>query len=122
MSALFGIEIDQLVSDSLTDQLLTATLTRENPGTYDPITDSYTGGGADSTFTTEGIVESYSDKMIAEGLVEQNDRKILLIAKPLGTTPKAGDTITIESEIYTVVGVPERDPASATWMVQGRAG
>lgn len=131
--SLFGIEIDQIVSDALDGQLKTATLTRdgEYPAgvEYDPIDDRYEDANgdpvsepSDQEFTTEGIVESYSDKMISEGLVEQNDRKILLIAKKLGTTPKSGDKITIESETYTVVGVPERDPASATWIVQGRAG
>lgn len=120
--SLFGIEINQIVSDALDGQLKTATLTRENKGTYDAPTDTYSGASADSTFTTEGIVESYSDRLISEGVVQQNDRKILLIAKKLGTTPKAGDTITIESVDHTIVGVPERDPASATWIVQGRIG
>jgi len=70
-------------------------------------------------YTTEGIVEAYSEDMIASGLVTEKHRKILLLAKPLETEPKAGDEIQIEGQAFTVTGVPERDPATATWTVRG---
>src|SRR5690625_5105035 len=116
--SLFDIDIQGIVSDSLSGQLYPATLTRVIPGEYDPITDTWTDEQT-LEFHSEGIIETYSEEMRAAGLATEKDRKILLLAKPLGTDPKAGDTIEIEGQTLTVTGIPERDPASATWTVRG---
>lgn len=115
---IFGIDIPDIVTTAFAGQLFPVTLKRETPGEYDPVTDTWTGGGTE-VFTTEGIVESYSEDMIASGLVTEKHRKILLLAKPLNTEPQAGDMIEIEGQTFTVTGIPERDPATATWTVRG---
>lgn len=126
MAELFGTDIASLMADSFAGQLVPATLTRTVITGYDPITDEQTT--ETQTFTTEGVVTAYSDEMIANGVVQTNDREILLLAVPLGTEPTPGsedaqpDKITIEGITYTVVGVPSRDPATATYTVQGRIG
>lgn len=123
MSELFGIDIESLVTDALQGQLIPLTLTRTVISDYDSDTDTQTS--TEETFTSEGIVEEYEDRLIAEGVVQANDRKILILAGPLGTTPSPGssdnppDDITIEGETFTVVDV-DRDPAGATYTVQGR--
>lgn len=117
---IFGVDIASIISETLDGQLYEVTLTRKNRGSYDPITDSYVNGGNDFVFHTDGIVENYSDETIARGMVMINDRKVLMTAKKLGTTPKVGDTLTIEGVLYGVIGIPERDPATATWTVQAR--
>ncbi|MAO65054.1 MAG: hypothetical protein CL666_08640 [Balneola sp.] len=120
--SIFGVDIQGIVSDAFSGQLKPVTLTRENKGDYDPPTDSYRDGADPDTYTTEGIVEDWAAYLVESGAVEANTRKILMIAKPLGTEPKQGDTITIEGDSYMVVGIPERDPDTATWVVQGRVG
>ena len=124
---LFGVDISQIVTDAFTGQLKEASLVRDEELEYDPIQDAYVDSGGNivedpepQTFTTQGIVESYSDQMKAAGLATEEHRRILLLAKPLNTTPKAGDKITIEGNTHTVVGIPERDPVSATWIVKGQ--
>lgn len=117
---IFGVDIADIVSTAFDGQLQTAVLTRESAGTYDPVTDEYSSVSSQNTYITDGIIQNYSDKMISEGLVQQNDRKILLTAKKLGTTPVTGDSVTIEGFTFTVVGTPERDPAGATWIIQAR--
>lgn len=122
--ALFGIDIATQVSGAFAGQLLPATLTREVVTGYDPVTDTETT--ETQTYTSEGVVESYSDELIANGVVQTNDRKIMLLSQPLGTEPSPGDSdtqpdkITIEGKTFTVVGIPDRDPASATYTIQGR--
>lgn len=121
--SLFGVDIESLVTESLKDQLIPLTLTRTVVGEYDPIEDEQTT--TQETYTSEGIVDTYEDRVVAEGLVQSSDRRILILAGPLGTKPSNGttdnppDKITIQGETFTVIDV-HRDPASATYTVQGR--
>lgn len=120
---LFDTDIAGEIASAFEGQLKAATLNRTVVSSYDPETDTETT--SQETYTTEGIVENYSKKLIAEGVVQSNERKILLLADPLGTTPSPGDNdndpdkITIESETFTVVDV-EKDPANAIYTVRGR--
>jgi len=116
---LFGLDIAGLVAENFAGQLLPVTLTRKTPGEYDPIAGDNWIDGTTETYTSEGIVSEYADELKATGLVHEKHRKILIIAKPLGTAPRAGDKVTIEGVSYTVTGVPSRDPAGATWTIKG---
>lgn len=121
---LFNTDIAQQVHDGFEGQLIDATLKRTVVTGYDPVTDEET------TETTEhdceGFVETYSERMYSEGIVQQNDRKILILANSLDVTPTGGDedtqpdTIEIEGNNFTVVPPVNRDPAGATWTIQGR--
>lgn len=132
--SLFGEDIAGLISDALNGELLDATLTRTtNSGTYNSQTDTYSGGSTPTTYTTQGIVEQYDISLMQtgdlgkrhKGLIQTNDRKILLLAEPLGVEPSPGDNnqppdqITIDGKTFTVISVA-KDPASATYEVQGR--
>lgn len=124
MSQLFGVDIAQEVADGFSGQLLAVTLTRQPISDYDSVADEEIKPSP-TTYTSEGVVEQYDSRMITEGLVQRNDRKITILAKPLGTTPQPGDQdnepdqVTIKGETFTVISV-EKDPADATYTVQGR--
>ena len=120
MSLNFGVDIPKVVANAFKGTLTPVTLTRENKGDYDAPNDTYSGDCADSEFTSEGFIESYSDRLKADGFVTDKERKINIIAHGLGTTPKMGDKVTIEESTYTIVATPERDAAGALWKVQGR--
>lgn len=122
MSELFGLDIESLVSEALQGQLTSLTLTRTVVSNYDSGTDSQTS--TPETFTSEGIAPAISSiagrfEALGEQLVKENEVPILILAKPLGTDPQAGDKITIDGNTYTVTRVIERDPAGATWTVAG---
>lgn len=115
--SLFGINIEEIITQAFRGNLYPVTLTREVPGTYTPGTDTVTGS-SEQTYTTEGILESYSEELVAQGLVSESDRKALVLASPLGTVPQPGDKLTIHGETFTVVAVPQRDPVGATYSVR----
>lgn len=124
MSELFGIDIQGLVTDSLSGQLRPIFLTRTVKGIYDPILDEETE--TTETYTTEGIAPSYSsvagrNEMLQAGLLRASEVPILMLAKPLGTDPQTGDRLEIDGETYTITGVIERDPSGSTWTVKGEA-
>lgn len=123
MSELFGINIAQTVSDALSGQLSPITLTREVPGVYDPVTDMYAEGET-LTFTSEGIAPAVSsiagrNQMLQSGLITASEEPILIVAIPLGTEPKTGDSLTINNKTYTITGIIESDPSGSTWTVKG---
>lgn len=131
MSELFGLDIKTLVSDAFSGQLVPITITREvQGGTYDPVDDRYEDGNGDEvlpteqTFTSEGImpanegISAFQTLLAAAGETNENERLVLIIAKPLGTSPKTGDKLAIEGETYPITGIDGRDPAGASWTVK----
>lgn len=119
MSTIFGVNIGATIRQAFDGKLLPTHIKRTIPGEYDPVTDER-GEPTVLEYITDGVVESYSDEMIAAGLATEKDRKILIIAQPIsGFPPKIGDKIIIEDETYTVTGIPARDPGGATYTVKG---
>ena len=69
---------------------------------------------------TRGLVEDYSDFARASGDIPVTDRKILLLGQALKNNPPIpGDSVDIEGRRYRVISV-KRDPAGATYTIQGR--
>lgn len=119
---LFGKNISKMVNKALGKKLLSATITRYTEGTR---TSSDLSAGTNptaSTHTCRGIVEDYEDKLIDGTLVQQGDRKILILEDSIkpAIVPQADDVVTIEGTAYTLIGIPKRDPAAATYVCQGR--
>jgi len=120
----FGVDLKQTIGEATKDQLNKGTLTRKEEAGYDPIEDETTYTETDYTF--DGFVSSYDSYLISDGVVQGNDREITIIADSLDVIPTNGtgdvqaDDITIEGNEFTVVRVPDRDPAAATYKVQGR--
>lgn len=72
-----------------------------------------------ATFNCRGMVEAYSQYFKANGLVEQNDRKVLILAASLSVRPKPNDRVTIAGITFTIMDV-STDPAEAVWECKGR--
>lgn len=134
MSELFGLDIQGLVTDSLEGELVPVTITRTvQGGTYNPVTDQYEDGSGNEVlpteqeFTSEGItpansgIGAFQSILSAVGQTIDNQREVLVLAKPLGTVPKAGDRLAIDGETFEVTGIPDKDPAGATWTIKVEA-
>lgn len=100
-----------------------AVLTRDGPTTgpdYDPTP------GAPLTFACKAIVEVYSVSFRAAGLVQQNERRVLILAASLNIQdvdasrrkPQPGDVLTINGTTFSILEV-ETDPATAIWTCRG---
>lgn len=116
MSGLLQGGIAKTVGAAFKGLFLDATLRRDGPTTgpaYDPTP------GAPATYACKAIVETYSAFYRAQGLVEANDRKVLVLAASLGVRPLPGDRITVSGITFTAQNV-STDPAEAVWTVQGR--
>ena len=106
-----------------------ATLIRETVPTSPPSDAWDPTPTVEVTYTCKAIVESYArqyrggraqDNNVVGGLVDQNDRKLLVLANSLSVTPQAGDRVTLRSATYTVIEVAI-DPAMAVWELRGRS-
>jgi hypothetical protein len=64
-------------------------------------------------------VEKYSDYFSKQGLVQDGDRKVLILANSLSVRPVVNSRITISGIIFTTIKV-DTDPATAVWEIQGR--
>lgn len=76
------------------------TLTRVTPGAYNPETGTVTNTGA--TYTAPGVKLNYEQRAIDGTNILQGDQRVYL--DPLiAVTPQAGDTMTVGTEVFTVV-------------------
>ncbi len=96
---------------------LPATLTRDvavaSPDPAEPLPPTPT------PHACKAIVESYSDYFVANGLINEKDRKVLILAGSLAVRPQAGDRVTISGTTFTIQDVAT-DPAEAVWTCKGR--
>ena len=72
-------------------------------GTYDPITGDVSGGST-TVGVPKAVLEDYPGEAYASGLVEINDKKLMIAAQG-NTEPKPNDRFTVGSDVYTVVAV-----------------
>lgn len=75
--------------------------------------------GAITSYTLRGFVGEFSAYRRMEMAIPDTDVKILLLQHEAPAAPVDGDLITAKGSQYVVMHV-EKDPASATWEVQGR--
>lgn len=80
----------------------------------------FTTGTATST-PCKALVDSFSDIRKAAAGIPENDRKIIILGSTLtpGVIPTVGCRVRVDGRDWTAVGVT-RDPAGATYEVQGR--
>lgn len=66
-------------------------------------------------------MDSYRTSQIDETIIQQGDRKVLILGNsiPSGVVPETGDMVEAEGRVFTVVAV-ERDPDAATYTCQVR--
>lgn len=96
---------------------LDATYTVDVPGT---ITDPADPPAPTTTdYACKAIVETYSDYYSKNELVQDGDRKVLILANSLSVQPVVNSRITISGITFTTIKV-DTDPATAVWEIQGR--
>lgn len=123
MTKLFGVDIASEINKAMGPGLLPLQLLRRTPGAR---TSGATTSGTNPTsksYPCRGFTDSYSDSQFDGTLIRRGDRKVLILGAslPSGITPRPGDAVVVPSEgTYEVVGIPERDPAGATYVCQGR--
>lgn len=69
-------------------------------------------------YPCKAVVENYADKFRLEGLVQTNERKVLILATSLSVRPQPNDRVTIRGITFTVVDV-KTDPAESVWELRG---
>ena len=121
MSILEG-ELAETISSALMDAGIPygVTLTRAGetvpgPNPWDPPVVT-----PPQVFEAKGFVETYSDMLVSAGVVQALDRKIVVLAPTLNTTPELTDTVTVRGQSFTIVNI-SFDPALATIELQARA-
>lgn len=67
----------------------------------------------------KAMVEKYSDYFTKQGLVQDGDRKVLILANSLAIKPVANSRVTIQGITFTILKV-DTDPATAVWELQGQ--
>lgn len=69
----------------------------------------------------KALVDDYSDMRRAAAGIPESDRKIIVLGAtlPSGVVPASGCRLHVDGRDWTVVGVT-RDPAGATYELQGR--
>lgn len=67
----------------------------------------------------KALVDDYSDMRRVTAGIPAHDRKIIILAASLSVAPAVGHTITAEGRDWQIIAL-SRDPAGATWEVQGR--
>lgn len=113
-------DLKDIIGDALDFVMIDLTLIKVTPGTYNPVTDS--DASTTANIGCRGMVDRFTDyeRGNSQGLIEANDRKILVLAKSLnGSTPTTRDRITAEGTTYQIINI-DRDPASATFTIQAR--
>jgi len=126
MPKLFGVDIASVLNRELAPGLLDGTLYVDTGGVRDPLNPTAGAvGGSAEVHTFKGIINFYRDNEVDEELILHSDRKILIVAKSINPTvvPEKGMRVSMSDDprtSYQIVRV-NRDPASATYICQGRS-
>lgn len=67
-----------------------------------------------------GFIDTYSEFLVASGVVNEGDVKIVLIQNRMPFRPELTDVIVARGLTYTILGMSE-DPAKATLELRARA-
>lgn len=120
MSLLEG-ELAEIIGDALeaADLPYPVKLVRVVPGEVDPETPWIEPEDDLVEFDCMGWVEEYSDYRMANAMVQANDRKVMVTATSLSTTPKVGGLLVAQGRTYSVTEIGT-DPATAAWELKGR--
>ena len=96
----------------------TATYTINPNSSYNPVTGAVTTTGTAQTISV--IRDEYQSNEIDGQSILNTDVRFLTPVVDFTGTPTTNDTITIDGVTYNVVGMPEKDPADAMYVIQAR--
>lgn len=116
------------VLDGIADQIFQAfkgefrdaTLTRQEFAGDSPDIAFDPPAPTETEFTCKALVTKYSFKLRAEGLVQANDRKVLILAPSLSIDPIPTDRVTIGGTTFVLSEDIAIDPANAVWVCRGK--
>lgn len=117
MASLLESEIRRQVASAFSGRLLTCTLRRIASATLDAAGDPVPG--SPTTWSFDGIVDTFSAMFAALAGIPVTDVRILVIAGSLATTPRQGDQVKVRDEWFQLRRIVERDPANATYVFAG---
>lgn len=109
--------IAKQVASALRGRLLTGTLRRVASSSVDSYGDPI--AGAATTWSFDGIVDSFSAFFAAQAGIPTTDVRVLLVAGSLATVPQKDDQVKFRDEWYQLRRLVERDPAGATYVFSG---
>jgi hypothetical protein len=128
LSGSFARKVGKAMSSVL---FLDATLTRDVASSNSPDIDSFDPPAPTQiTYTCKANRDTYDVGLIAGGMVQATDVKVLILQTTLNTTPQSGDRLTITGQGGPWSIVPANssgqaavsaDPANATWQCRARA-
>lgn len=124
MSLLQG-ELAQIIGDALIGadipyEMTIVRVTQEAAPDDWPSWQEWTGTVTTTEHVVQGFIDTYSAFLVASGVVNEGDVKILLIQTTLPFRPELADVIRARGQTYTILAVSE-DPAQATLELRARA-
>jgi hypothetical protein len=117
MVSLLESEVRNRVRAAFAGRLLTGTLRRVASSSLNAYGDPVPGTA--STWTFDGIVDSFSAFFAATAGIPATDVRVLIIAGSLATVPQQDDQVAFRGEWYQLRRLVERDPANATYIFSG---
>ena len=119
---LFGVDIAGIVHDNISDGILSATLTQRIEREPDESNLTAPPASTYADHPCNGFTDGFTLEEVGQNDVLKDDRKITIIGDslPAGIIPQKGDKIFIEDLSFDVLGIIDRDPAAATYLVHAR--
>lgn len=105
------------VAKAFKGRLLTCTLRRVAASTVDAYGDPVYG--AATTWSFDGIQDSFRAEFAAAAGIPVTDARILIIAGSLATTPQKDDQVKVRDRWFQLRQRVEEDPANATYVFAG---
>lgn len=122
MPRLFGVDIAGIIGNAMGGGLLPCTVYELSAGAR--TSGSLTAGPArsDVPHTARGFIEEWAINQIDGDIVRRGDKRITVLGATIagGYVPKDQDSILIEGNRYLIISIVERDPAAATYVLNGR--
>lgn len=109
-----AINYEQIAQDTLSTIQNAGTpvvVTRVNEGAFDPSSGN-TLPGSEVTATGQGVLTQYKTMDVDGTVIKRGDMKLLLAASGLALEPTTNDTVTIGSDVWTVLYVESVEPAT----------
>lgn len=118
----FYSDMSATVSELLTEFGMSATLTRQTGGTFDPTAGTVTGSSTVNYTVTVAqfdydLKDSGADYQ-KETEIRSGDKQIFLAASGLAVVPVQSDTITVAGTTYNIANIKALSPAGVVVMYE----
>jgi hypothetical protein len=111
-------DLPGIIGDALGDIFLDAVLTRDVPQVESPPAQPWKRQETEpQTFACKAIPEQYAERYRVDGTIKAGERRVMILANSLATTPVVGDRITVRNETFKVSEIAT-DPAQAVWVLR----